>query len=487
MKRFLLVVPLLALCLCSCEDFLIPSSSSTEDNQATEETRLSRQYANLFAYGVMHSYYLWEKEVADRMKSWTFEDDPVQKVKDVRYEADHWTQMVEDYNAFVGSVSGNTRSMGFDFVLYYADSKKKDIVMVVTFTYADSPASQAGLKRGDAIKSLNGKTLTIDNYASVIMETVYGGGTVQLKMTDGRDVSLTAVEMYEDPVNAALILGEYGGKKVGYLHYASFTLDSCLDLENVFRGFKANGVQELVLDLRYNGGGYVIAGQVLASMIAPAAAVEAGSIFNRDEYNSILTEAWGESTTPFVSELTFSNQGKQQTVHPGEVNLDLSRVWVITSGNTASASESLICGLKPYMDVVVVGDRTAGKFCGGFIIDAKSWYESARENDKEQQIDYEEALGNCGSWGIYVMVSRYADCNGVTLSMPDGIAPDITITDDPADGFALGSPQETILATVLSRMSGASLPSKAAPGLAPAPSLLPAPWRPERPGRILPR
>ena len=485
MKRYLILLPLLALLLNSCEhlDPIIPNINGGSGNTEKEDTQV-RHYVNLFAYNIMGTYYLWEAEVASKMKGWSFTADPVDKVKSVRYKDDRWTQMVESYSEFVGSVSGNTTSFGFDFSLFYADEKQKDVYAVVNFTYADSPASEAGFRRGDIITALDGTGITADNYIDLLTDTIFGGKTGKMKMKDGREITLTPIQMYENPVQTVSVIDLPSGKKAGYLHYTSFTIDSCKDLEAAFQGFCDAGIDELVLDLRYNGGGYVVAGTALASMIAPLAEVKAGSIFNRDHYNSRLTEAWGDSSTPFEEEMSVTSDGQTVTVCPGKVNPDLSRLWVITGSGTASASESLICGLKPYMDVVLVGDQTAGKFCGGFILDAKSWYEALKEESDNSDINFTSALKYCGDWGIYVMVSRYTDRDGITLSMPSGIAPDYAIGDSPVDGYALGDPRETILSFVLESIEGKTGTRSVA---APSSSLHQLPWRPERPGRILSR
>ena len=108
-------------------------------------------------------------------------------------------------------------------------------------------------------------------------------------------------------------------------------------------------------------------------------------------------------------------------------------------------------------------------FCGGVLVDAKDWYDEVK-NDLEKG-EYEKALPYVDNWGIYVMISRYADCNGRTLSMPDGLAPDVEVEDDPLDGYALGDPHETMLATALSLIEGRTRSAD----FAPAPSLTPVP------------
>lgn len=438
----------------------------------------STYYGNMFAYNIMKGYYLWEAEVADGFTSWTYSADPFEKVKSMRYKngdlEDKWTQLYDDCSGFLGTVTGNKASLGFDFGLYYADESHDRICAMVHYTYADSPASRAGLKRGDLILTLDGQEMTPDNYKTLVSDKIYGGGTVELGLKGGSSVTLSAVQMYENPVQTALTL-QVEGKKIGYLHFTSFTMDACRDLEETFRQFKADGIEELVLDLRYNGGGYTLTGTVLASMLAPVSEVNAGSVFNRDVYNKELNELFKDKRdTPFAAEFELeasSGSGKYK-VYPAQVNPGIKKLWVITTAGTASASESLICGLKPYMDVVLVGEKTYGKFCGGFLIQAKDFFDSLSDKDS---IDAEEGAEKLSGWGIYVIASRYADKFGVTLSMPNGIPADFAVKDNPREAIPLGNPSETMLAKVLSLSTGTATKAPlAAPGLTPAPPVRPS-------------
>lgn len=405
-------------------------------------------YRFQFAYSMMDSYYLWREEVLEDLKKWKEDDDHVAKVRNLRYKdasgnaVDKWTTLMEDCRPFMGSITGNNDSFGFDFLLV-GDAETQTVEhAVITYTYADSPASKAGLKRGDVFITLNGQRITTDNY-----RVLYQGGTVRLGMENGSTVSLTAVQMYEDPIQTVRTF-TYGGKKVGYLHFTNFTLTANKDLEDTFRQFKADGIDELVLDLRYNGGGYSLTAQCLASMIAPKANLDAGNIFNQEIYNA----NFDAELSRFGNTLKFKDEdGVEQTIRAGEVNPGLSRLWVITTGSSASASESLICGLKPYMKVNTVGKRSYGKFCGGYFIQAKDFYDIVAE-EHIYGIDADAGKAATENWGIYVIASRYADCAGQTLSMPDGIAPDYEAYDDPFDGYALGDPGESMLGAVLEEM-----------------------------------
>ena len=424
---------------------LLLASCNKQNPEHTSDPVL--YYSNTFAYNVMSTYYLWKDEVASQLKNWGLYDDAVAKVESSRYSADKWTTLYEDYTNFESQVTGNGKSFGLDFGLFWADEAKTRIGAVVNFTYDGGPAQKAELGRGDIILTIDGQEMTKDNYSSLAGK-FYEGGSVSLGLYDGRNVSLTAVQMYENPVHTAITF-DHGGKKYGYLHFTGFTLDACKDLEEAFRTFKEEGIQELILDLRYNGGGYAYTATALASMIAPAEVVKAKKVFNRDVYNDLLADDL-DSETLFSDEFSYtSSAGNKMIVKPLEVNPGVSHLWVIVSGNTASASEALICGLKPYMDVTLVGRTTYGKFCGGNLVPAGEWFDSVKRSNPSTTLDCDAGKAALPHWGIYVITSRYADCNGVTLSMPSGIPADVAAQDNPFDGAELGTLTETMLSVVL--------------------------------------
>ena len=439
-----------------------------EYRKLDEETRLERKYVNTFAWNVMDAYYLWREEISSAMDKWEIWEEPIRKVADIRYkdaageDIDRWTVVTDDYASFVGGVSGHTRTLGMDFQLYYADKAHTRICAVVTYTYGQSPAEQAGLGRGDIILTVDGREMTADNYQEIVRERLLGGGTVKLALSDGRSVTITAVDMYEDPVQTVRILERPNGKKVGYLHYTSFTLDSCEDLTRVFRSFTEQGIDDLVLDLRYNSGGYVVAEQVLASMVAPVAVVQAGEVFHQEIYNAKMAKEMKEEPSRFQTDFMFRSGGELQYVSTAGANPDLPRLYVLVTRSSASASESLVCCLRPYMDVILIGERTSGKYCAGYLVSADAWYKAVKESLEEGE--YEKALPYVDNWGMYVMYSRYADCNGATLSMPDGIAPDVEAEDDPLDGFALGDPRESMLTVALGLIEGRTRSGETTPG-----------------------
>ena len=431
------------------------------------------EYVNVFACNAMNTFYLWADEIKNEFDLWNIrEPDPVGKVESLRYKdadghpVDKWTELFEDFDVFNNYVTGNRKSYGFSYKFFYANAEGTRVLAVVTYTYADGPARKAGLQRGDEIWEVNGKKLTPDNYAEISAGELQGGDQVTLTLADGSQKTLTAVQMYENPVQLASVI-DLGDKKTGYLHYTSFTLDSCQELIEICKDFKAQHISDLILDLRYNGGGYAFTEEVLASMLAPEANVTAGDILSTEVYNSLLTKVYGEQKTPLATKHPIKIDDVEYEYDTEGANLGITNLYAIVDSGTASASESLLCELYPYLNITILGNQTRGKFCSGLMIRADEWYEkNAKElGDKAKGKDY------VSGWGLYVMYSRYADRDGVTRCMPDGLVPDYVVRDNPSDGHQLGDPQETMLAAALALAGG----SKPDPVLFNARSFAPVP------------
>ncbi len=405
--------------------------------------------ADQYAIDVLGTYYLWNEEIEKDLAR--LDPDtckmPVEVVESIRYheggkEVDRWTILTDDLESFSNSVQGLGLTYGYDLQAGRILGRDGEYFLVVSFVSDGGPAQEAGLKRGDVIITLDGNAITADN-----IYDAYDSRSVSLGVTsverdrissDVRTVSLNAVDMYEDPILVTRTF-DVAGKKVGYLAYTSFDLKSSLTLPDVFRDFKSMNIDELIIDLRYNGGGYAFTENVLASMIAPLANVMAGDIFQTEVYNSILSEAWekqGEDTNTYFSTVHEISSQKLK-IDVSDANLGIGKIYVIVTGGTASASEGLIVGLKPYMDVVLVGEQTYGKYCAGILLAPEDLYKST----------YDYSL--IKDWGMYVMISKFADCNGRNESIPDGIPVDVEVEDNPFDGCQLGDENETMLRAAL--------------------------------------
>jgi C-terminal processing protease CtpA/Prc len=253
-------------------------------------------------------------------------------------------------------------------VSYAADADNNTYLQIL---YADknSPAGLKGLTRGDEITAINGDTaLSYDGssgaHVKKVIAAIYNSTSVTLavrkfKATTSSNYAITAGSYNINPV---LFDTTYtvGDKKVGYFVFYTFTstvntkgayTNTKTILDAVFSKFKAAGVTNLIVDLRYNGGGSVTTAEYLDSAIVNASA--AGKPMYYYTYNDKLTanasDAGLESSVNFPS----STGG-----------LPLSNVFFITSKNTASASELTLNNLKPYMNVKLVGDSTYGKPVG---------------------------------------------------------------------------------------------------------------------------
>ena len=420
--------------------------------------------ADQFAIDVLGSYYLWNEEIERDLKHLNPDTCrfPMEVVKNIRYydysagrEIDRWTVLTDDLQSLVNSIQGREVAYGYYLQAGRISNAPGCYFLVVTYVVKDSPADKAGLKRGDVILTLDGKTITKENiYDSYNTASVTLGLST---LVDGQistlvhDVALTAEEIYEDPILVAKTF-DVSGKTVGYLAYTSFDLKSSLRLPELFRQFKSKGVDELILDLRYNGGGYAFTETLLASMIAPEAQVESGDVFQTEVYNSILTEQLrkaGEDANTYFSTIHRLESGAGELViDVSDANLGIDKVYAIVSGGTASASEGLIVGLDPYMDIELIGKQTHGKYCAGVLLSPKDIY-----NNK---YDYSLIKG----WGMYVMISMFADRDGRNASIPDGLSVDVEAEDDPLDGYQLGDENETMLRAAL-QLAGKSYPQAA--------------------------
>lgn len=231
----------------------------------------------------------------------------------------------------------------------------------VSRVYTDSPFGRAGVNRGDIIVSINGvawETLTFEKYIE-LTGTEEDPLTATWRFIDNEtnnnyDVDLTLGDYTVNTVlrSQKITHPGYSGS-IGYIAFSSFIETSEAELDTVFEDFKASGVTDLILDLRYNGGGRTSIARQLASQISGPATN--GEPLITYQYNNKY------------SNLDFSRNFEQQP-H----SLGLTRLIVLTSDATASSSEIVINSLRPYIEVITIGTKTEGKpyisssnnFCG---------------------------------------------------------------------------------------------------------------------------
>lgn len=258
---------------------------------------------------------------------------------------------LQQADAYEQQFAEGTRT-GYGYTLVWADILQTQLR--VRHVEPRSPVAAAGLRRGDRILGIDGLAPRAIAQGALPVVTVPGIlRRFVVQGTDGQQREFTAVSANFRLSSVAQtrvmdVPMPQGTAKVAYMAYHEFIIPSESDLDRAFTQFNAAGATELVLDLRYNGGGSVVLARGLASMIG-GPRIE-GKAFADIRFNS------RNADRNFVMPLT-TNIG----LLPGPVLKGLTRVFVITSSSTASASELVINGLRPFMPVVLVGNTTFGK------------------------------------------------------------------------------------------------------------------------------
>jgi len=226
----------------------------------------------------------------------------------------------------------------------------------LTRVFFDSPANQAGLERGQQIVALNGRTIA-DIQANEGVNAVFDLSPLDFTMrpvggsSDGSDDFTRSISkdiVTIDPVPQARIIVDPGGVRppVGYMELATFISTADAQMDAVFADFRAEGVNDVILDLRYNGGGLVSTSELLGDFLGGD--VAENLVYSKTVFNDL--RAAENNNTEF-----FERRGN---------SMSLVRLVVIASRSTASASELVINGMEPHVEVAIVGDDTFGKPVG---------------------------------------------------------------------------------------------------------------------------
>ncbi len=402
---------------------------------------------NDFIWKGMNRYYLYKSDVADlandRFSSDTQYTDylnsfstPNEIFGDLRASIDEFSFLVDDYVALERSFDGVTLNNGMEFGLVRYPNNPPNVFGFVRYVLPGTDAEDKGIKRGDIFNTIDGTQITEQNFRQLIRPDNYTIGLATFDGTTitptGASVTLTKMEYTENPVFITKTL-TIGSNVVGYLMYNAFTSDFDSQLNAAFAKLKSDGVTDLVLDLRYNGGGDVETAKDLASMITGQ--------FNNEVFT---TEEWNEEFQQIFQDGNpdrLINKFDNQIRGGGAINsLNLSKVYILTTRNSASASELVINGLDPYIEVIQVGDTTRGKFQASITL-----YDS--DNFRRQNAN----IGH--TYAIQPLVLKSINSDGFTDYF-DGFTPEFPLEEDFAMLGILGDENEPLLKTALNVISG---------------------------------
>jgi carboxyl-terminal processing protease len=327
--------------------------------------------------------------------------------------ADRWSyyETTESFNRFFG----DGRTLGYGVAVAGLEVQgRPELPLYVRYVDPRSPAAAAGIVRGDRILSLNSRPaaglIAAADFSALTANA--SGQTLRVELSGaGGDRSLTLQSTTYDlvPVPTQQVVATPSGRRVGYVMVKDMVSQAVSPATEAFASFRSAGVTELVLDLRYNGGGLVSVARDLASLVG-------GSRSAGRNYTSLLYNAKraGENNTSY----SFNDPPQA---------LGLQRVYILAGERTCSASEQLANGLRPFVNVVLVGDTTCGKPVGF--------------------LPHDDRCGN--TYSVVNFESVNANNEGRYF---DGLRPTCAVSEDWSK--PLGSTAEPLLATALRHADG---------------------------------
>lgn len=343
MKKFIIILFITITIISSCKKNVTPAVIKTDTTDSLTTDELARDYL----YAAMNQYYLWYKLMPVVVD--TAYKDPYTLLDAMRYKTlDRWS-FVQTYDEYLatstGSFVGHGISMGLDSLTQ---------TVRIAQIYTKSPLYSKGVRRGWIVKKLNGTDLApvfiakdAVTYNSLIGTSTAGiTNTFLFQTPEGKDSTIVSTKA-AFTLNTVILADTLHLKTgiTGHLVFDEFIPPSNADLQTAFAYFSLNNINNLIVDLRYNGGGDLSVLQNMASYVAGAAK------FN----TTFLTLTYNDKNTQYNVSYPFKTVSYPLTI---------SKLIVITTQGTASASEDFINGLKPVLDVTTIGATTNGKPVG---------------------------------------------------------------------------------------------------------------------------
>ncbi len=363
----------------------------SQEAGVTEQGEGRYREINEWVYEKMASTYLWNEPIPNLALDYSIGYqaflksilDGVGKQNDLNHDDGAYNgELRTEYYTQIISAAPETKAVGQQsrgngFYLLRPVNLGTAIGVLVDTVIPGGPADKLGIKRGDFITEVNGVSITDYNYKSVTSKIYTDAISIRTNSVKWEGAYLDQAvltpigtfdlnpEYYVEPaIYKAETVELSNGKKVGYLLYMGFHADYDEELMRVFDKFKADGIEDLVLDLRYNNGGEILSSTVMATMIAGQK--HKGETLAKLTFNAARTAA-GETAAYKIGikETIEYPDGYLPIEDALQHSLDLDRVFVIASNITASASEIIINGLRGLdIEVNIIGTQTSGKNVG---------------------------------------------------------------------------------------------------------------------------
>lgn len=423
---------------------------------------------NDFIWKGLNLYYLWQADVPnladDKFKTQTQLNiflsgypQPENLFESLLYKpaslnpaaetVDRFSWIVDDYLELEGQLQGTTNNNGVDYILYKRENSD-EIFGVVRYIIANSDASTKNIKRGDFFTGVNGTQLSLSNYQALLFGSNndytlnladYNGGAIT---PNGKTVALTKTILDENPilVNKVIVSGSH---KIGYLMYNGFYANYDTQLNNAFGALKSQGITDLVLDLRYNSGGSIQTATRLASMITGQFT---GQVFAKQQWNDKI-ESYFAANDPESLKNLFTDKMGTTAIN----SVGMTKIYILTSTNTASASELVINGLKPHIGVVQIGDVTKGKNVGSVTL-----YDSPTFGKEKRNPNHRYAM--------QPIVLKIVNSAGFG-DYQSGLDPNFTLKETVSNLDVLGSPTEPLLSLAIGKITGTARMKQSTPGI----------------------
>ncbi len=347
MKSKLFCISVIA-CFAIIIGFTGCSKSDSKGNHR-DETELIKK----FEKAMMEQYYYWASQMRAPQDASSYT--PYTYFNALKVSQDRWSWMC-DGDTYQASQTGVATSFGFHLkqpINYY-----KDYGVYISYVDKNSPLAKAGVTRGWRLDKIDGSpVMNYVNNNTFEQELAKSNNNFTFINLDGDEVSLslTQATFKSNSVIATQIFDHSNypplpsSKKVGYINYITFNENLSSEILDALSQMKSAGINELILDLRYNGGGDLNLCSDIASLLVPGSAH--GKTFLHIAHNNM------QSSNDFYKKFNHTSN-----------SLDLNRLYVITTKNTASASESIINGLSPFLEVITIGETSYGKPNGMYVI-----------------------------------------------------------------------------------------------------------------------